>query len=143
MSISFLNPCVTPYTALATKARARPCSARCSSEVRLTLSTPSFCSKETPFGMFTLSLPLGPCTSILSEAKAIFTPDGTGIGLFPIRDIFQFNPSNLRLEKTEKKLPNLTKQFAADVGLARGTAGHQTARRGQDADPQAANYRLH
>src|SRR5215813_6657968 len=92
MSISFLKPCVTPCTALATSARARPCTARCSSDSRLTLSTPSFCSNEIPRGTATLSLPLGPWTSILSEAMAILTPEGTEIGLFPIRDICLFQP---------------------------------------------------
>src|SRR6516162_9031643 len=140
MSISFLKPVVTPCTAFATRARASPCTARCSSEARFTFRTPSRCSNETPFGMATLNLPLGPCTSTFSEPRAIFTPAGTGIGLFPIRDIFN-QPQQSVLSETAK-LPNLAKQFAADLVLARDAAAHQSLRGRKNTDAQPADHRL-
>src|SRR5712664_2443673 len=122
MSRSFLKPCVTPCTALATSARARPCSARCSSVARLALSTPSFCSKVMPKGTPTVSLPLGPCTSTSRSFSAIFTPCGTGIGLLPIRDIATRPRTKVRRR------------------FSRGAPAHQTFRRRQNADAQAADH---
>src|SRR6266851_3974431 len=143
MSISFLKPWVTPCTALATSARASPCTARCSSLARFTFNTPSFCSKEMPNGTARLILPLGPCTSILSEATATFTPEGSGIGLFPMRDIVLVQPFVNSDPATFKKfLPNFAQQFATDASFARGAPTHQSARRGQNADAQAADNRL-
>src|SRR5437762_11157717 len=68
---------------------------------------------------------------------AIFTPDGTGIGLLPIRDMFYFNPSKLFVQK--KMLPNLTKQLATDFRFLCGAAGHQAFRRGDDTDAESAD----
>src|ERR1700751_438668 len=151
MSSSFLKPCVTPRTALARSARARPCSARCSSLSRIAVSTPSFCSKRICRGTSTLSLPLGPCSSTLPPAVLIFTPAGTGMGLRPIRDMCcVFLPSISLLPRStgaqqaaplETQLPDLAKNLAADIGLARGAAGHQAFRRGQDADAEPADDR--
>src|SRR6266849_2388103 len=148
MSSSFLKPVVTPVTALATSARARPCSARCSSVARSALSTPSFCSKVMPCGSGTVSLPFGPCTSTWPACSAIFTPAGTGIGLRPIRDIC----CSLSLKTRSisyagrgkprpykfKLLPNLAENFAAYFGFAGRAAAHQAFRRGENVDAQAA-----
>src|SRR6266853_781460 len=147
MSISFLKPWVTPCTALATSARASPCTARCWSLARFTFNTPSFCSKEMPNGTARLILPLGPCTSILSATTATFTPEGSRIGLFPMRDIVLVQPfikSCAACCKTCRKLllPNFAEQFAANISFARGASAHQTFGSGDDADAQPAHHRL-
>src|SRR5215471_2780302 len=134
MSSSFLKPWVTPCTALASNARARPCSARCSSLSRIAFSTPSFCSSLICAGTSTLSLPLGPCTSTLPPATGlIFTPEGTGIGLRPIRDIVSLSFSQ------NFRLPDFAKNFAAEIRLAGSATGHHALWRGENADAQPAN----
>src|ERR1700674_4036534 len=130
MSSSFLNPSVTPRTALATKARARPCRARCSSDSRRALSTLSFCSKRMPWGTRTLSLPLGPCTSMTAGPICTFTPAGSGIGFRPIRDM------------AFCLLPDFAEQLAAEPLFTRRTAGHDSARSAQNAHSQAAEDAL-
>src|SRR5579871_6500155 len=130
MSISFLKPVVTPVTALATSARARPCSAACSSFWRTACSSPFFCSMVIPRGSLIFSFPLGPCTSTESEARATFTPAGTAIGFLPIRD----------MKNSFWFLPNLAQHFAAHMRLARGAAGHHALGRGHDADAHAADH---
>src|SRR5208283_3441256 len=158
MSRSFLKPWVTPRTALASNARARPCSARCSSLSRMAVSTPSFCSSLIWLGTSTKSFPLGPCTSTRPPAELIFTPAGTGIGLRPIRDIALLPsrepfavghwPSATRssnfpsLTSKLRLLPHFAQNLAAQLGLARGAPGHQALRRGQNADAQPAHHRL-
>src|SRR5271163_4411051 len=154
MSKSFLKPCVTPVTALATRARARPCSARRSSVSRIAVSTPSFCSNVMPCGSGTVSLPFGPCTSTWPACRAIFTPAGTGIGLRPIRDICSSLSSKTRIvyilpkpggaspaPTNSKPLPDFAENFAAYFGFAGGTAAHQAFWRGQNVDAQAAHDR--
>src|SRR5690242_1264002 len=126
MSNSVLKPSVTPRTAFATRARAKPCRARCSSDSRRALRVPSFCSKRMPRGTGILSLPLGPCTSIAADPICTFTPEGTAIGFFPIRDM------------SPCLLPDFAKQFAAQALLAGGAAGHNAARGAQDAHTQTA-----
>src|SRR5260370_31134537 len=66
-----------------------------------------------PCGIAKESFPFGPCTSILSVCKAIFTPAGIGIGLFPIRNIFSI------FLDWKYRLPNFAKYLAAHLGLAR------------------------
>src|SRR4029077_19419796 len=93
-----------------------------------------------PCGIAKESLPFGPCTSILPPCMAIFTPEGTAIGLCPIRDICS---SSLRiLLRANYALPNLAQKFAADFGLARRAAAHQPLWRSQNADAQPAHDRL-
>src|SRR5271154_3713099 len=100
------------------------------------------------------SLPLGPCTSTLPACMANFTPCGRGIGLLPIRDIFRVpfqktlcllqscaKPGAACCAPTKAWLPDFAEQFAAEIGFARGTAAHQTLRRGENADAEAANDR--
>src|SRR5487761_122984 len=124
MSSSFLKPSVTPLTALATRARANPCSARCDSLCRVAISWPSFWSNLILPGTGTRILPLGPCTSIASSAIWTFTPAGSGIGFLPIRDM---------------ALPNLAQKFAAHAFFPGGLAGHDSARRGKNRDAHAAD----
>src|SRR5580765_6071059 len=130
MSSSFLNPSVTPRTALATRARARPCRARRSSESRRALSTLSFCSKRIPCGTFTLSLPLGPCTSMASGPICTFTPAGSGIGFRPIRDM------------AFCLLPDFAEQLAAEPLFTRRATRHDSTRSAQNVDSQAAEDSL-
>src|SRR5262245_44610087 len=79
-----------------------------------------------PLGSGTSSLHLGPSTRIVVP-MVIFTPFGSGIGLCPALDMM---PS----------LPKLAENLSPDVFLARRTACHDSARRGQDADSQAAQH---
>src|SRR5271168_610435 len=105
---------------------------------------PSFCSRRICGGTSTLSLPFGPCTSTLPPVELIFTPAGTGIGLRPIRDIcpILYFPTRSISPARVSRLPNFTKNFAADVRFAGGAAGHEALRRSQNADAQAADNRL-
>src|ERR1700722_9800913 len=91
-----------------------------------------------PRGIAKESLPLGPCTSILPPCMATLTPEGSGIGLRPIRDISSY-PLNSKI--TQKlSLPNFTKNFAAHFGFARRAPAHQALGRGHNADAQPANH---
>src|SRR5579871_2933521 len=90
-----------------------------------------FCSRVMPRGRFTLILPLGPCTSILSGPSWIFTPAGTAIGFLPIRDMVsvlscQTFPERLdaRYQTAIGLLPDLAQHFAANMRFARRAAGH-------------------
>src|SRR5579859_922600 len=139
MSRSFLKPCVTPCTALATSARASPCSARWFSVSRVAVSTPSFCSNLMPCGTGTTSLPFGPCTSTWPPCNAIFTPCGTGIGLRPIRDIYLSAPKIFCSKKPN--LPNFAQNLAAHSRLARGAAAQQPFWRRQNVDSEPADHR--
>src|SRR5579864_7397633 len=124
MSSSFLKPSVTPLTALATSARAKPCSARCDSFCREAIKWPSFWSNLILPGTGTCILPFGPWTSMASSAICTLTPAGIGIGFLPIRDM---------------ALPNLAQEFAAHAFFAGGLAGHDSARRGKNGNAHAAN----
>src|SRR5579872_1154700 len=79
--------------------------------------------------MGTFSFPLGPSTAI-SFPIAIFTPFGSGIGLFPTRDI-------------KSSLPKLAENLPAHALLASRASGHDAARRGQNIDPQASQNLRH
>src|SRR5579872_1663513 len=79
-----------------------------------------------PSGSGTSSLPFGPSTFIVFP-RAIFTPFGSGMGLFPTLDII---PS----------LPKLAENLPAHMFFASRTARHHPARRGQDADSQPAQH---
>src|SRR5580692_8278225 len=79
-----------------------------------------------PAGIGTLSLPLGPSTRS-SWPRVIFTPLGKGMIFLPTRDIVS-------------SLPKLAEHFSADAFLARRTAGHDAARRGQNIDAESAQH---
>src|SRR5580698_6592165 len=87
MSSSFFQPTVTPCTALKTNARVSPCTAAYWSPARLTCSAPSLVSREMPSATSADTLPFGPSTRTVLPSTLYFTPEGSGITFFPIRDI--------------------------------------------------------
>src|ERR1700743_3674460 len=87
MSNSFVQPLVTPYTALNTSARVSPCTAAYLSLSRFTCSVPSFVSSLMPSATNAETLPFGPSTRTVLPSTLYFTPLGSAIGFFPIRDI--------------------------------------------------------
>src|SRR5579859_3379670 len=161
ISSSLVQPLVTPSTALFTSARTRPCTAPLESSSRVTCTCPSFCSSFTPAGRWLSTLPLGPCTVTTLPCTCTFTPWGTVIGFFPIRDIAKsfwflnaivwascrsvlFLISALQLETRNRKLetasPHFAQQFAAHALLARLAPGHHAFGRGEDVDAQPAQH---
>src|SRR4051794_13101386 len=127
ISSSRVKPAETPVTALNASARVSPWAAACESLSRRMFSLPLFCSRRTPCGIGTLSLPLGPSTRS-SSPMVSFTPEGTGMGFLPILDI------------AKSLLPDLTDQFAADVFLAGIAAGHKTSGSCQDVYAEAPEH---
>src|SRR6185436_18460571 len=125
MSRSLRKPSVTPLTALATRLRARPWNLPSSGSSRsvLACSWSPASSKPMPGGSGWSSLPFGPCTSTAPGLTSIFTPLGTAMIFLPILDMMEF--------------PDVAEDFAADARLDRFAAGHDAARRGQDARAEA------
>src|SRR5579872_2009746 len=121
MSSSFLKPSVTPATAFATRLRARPWNLPSpgSSVARVASSRPSASAKVMPAGCACRSWPFGPLTSTAPSTTFTVTPLGIAMGFLPIRDI--------------SRLPDVAEHFAADAGLHGRAAGHDAARRRQDA----------
>src|SRR5579871_332558 len=149
MSRSLVKPVDTPCTALATRLRASPCKAACSSFSRTVTRCPSFFSTLMPAGSCVSSDPLGPLTRTPSGVTLMSTPLGTAIILFPILDI---NSPNLlfrvftrasELGPRNLLLPDLAQDLAADIFLARGAPGHQTLGRGQNVDAHPSQYARH
>src|SRR5262245_20333390 len=128
MSSSFLKPCVTPRTALATRLRASPWNLPSSASSRTVRATrlASSCLNAMPGGSAWRSLPFGPCTSTAPSDTCTLTPAGIGMGFLPIRDMVNS--------------PDVAEDFAADALLARLAAGHHAARRGQDGGAQPAEH---
>src|SRR5436190_1550401 len=91
---------------------------------RLTRSSSPSCSTLMSRGMRSKSSPFGPWTRTSSGSIATVTPDGTGMGLRPMRDI--------------AGLPDLRHDLAADARLAGLVAGHDAPGRGHDRRPHAA-----
>src|SRR5690349_578192 len=91
----------------ATSFRVRPWTprARRVSSVRLTLTVPLSTASATSGGSSRESLPLGPSTRTDPSATFTLTPEGTVMGMRPIRDMVV--------------LPHRTEQLAADALLAR------------------------
>src|SRR5579863_969639 len=87
MSSSLDQPLVTPSTALKTSARVSPCRAALSSPERSRCSVPSVVFSVIPSATSADTLPLGPSTRTVLPSTLYFTPAGSGIGFFPIRDI--------------------------------------------------------
>src|SRR5688500_11175894 len=125
--------------ALFASARAKPCNAACSSEVRSARSSSPSSLKLIPEGIGVFSVPFGPLTSSSRSWTVIVTPLGTAITFFPIRDICLFPISNFELRicqsvnsishfEIRNQLIDLGQQLAADVFAARGFAAHQTLR---------------
>src|SRR5690242_21814783 len=95
---------------LATSVRDRPCRARLSrsSSGRLTTSLPSSCAIV--IGLITVceSWPFGPFTVTFWPSIVTSTPEGTGIGSRPIRDMLFSSP----------QLPDVGEDFPAHATLA-------------------------
>src|SRR5580692_3602423 len=89
MSMSLVQPVVTPVTALKTRARARPWKAACLSVWRSVTRWPSFWTRVMPPGSIAVTLPLGPSTrTVLPFSLTVYlTPVGRAIGFLPIRDM--------------------------------------------------------
>src|SRR5208283_1466856 len=157
MSSSLVQPLVTPSTELLTRARTRPCIAALESSSRTTTMWPSFCSSFTPAGICVATSPLGPLTRTVLPSTANVTPFASGIGLFPILDIFRSHlqqksiphPESERSESNNllplrsdapMALVNLTQDLAANAFLARLPPGHHALGRGQNVDPQTTKH---
>src|SRR5271170_2584087 len=78
----------------------------------------------------TCSSPFGPFTFTVRPSSVAVTPFGSGIILFPIRDIACV------------PLEHLTEDFAADILFAGGTVRHHALRRRDDGKAQSAAVRL-
>src|SRR5215207_2973419 len=112
---------------LATSERVSPCRARCSprSVGRVTLSSSPSCATVMSRGMRSESSPLGPCTRTTPGSIETVTPDGTGMGLRPMRDMATWSP-------------DLCHDLATDALLARLVAGHDAVGRRHDRGAHAA-----
>src|SRR5687767_6995142 len=86
---------------------------------RSSLSTPPSTLAVTPPVSLRTSSPFGPFAVTVLPSVVTVTPEGTGIGILPTRDM---------------GLPDLAEDFAADAGGTRLAVGHHAARRGQDGD---------
>src|SRR5579875_1770173 len=115
---------------LAMRVRVRPCRALLSpsSFGRLTSSWPSACSMVIGSTMVCISSPLGPLTCTVRPSTRTSTPEGTGIGSFPIR-LMSANPS-----------PDVGEDFPAHALLGALLVGAQTAGGGDDRDAEAAEH---
>src|SRR5262245_36131018 len=128
ISRSRVNPSLTPFTALATRARVSPCSARRrrSSRERANTTLPPSTEQVIPGGSGCArdTFPF----SITTWAPAAFTvtPAGSAIGAFPILD-------------TSSPLPDGAEDLAPDARLAGRAPAHHALRRGEDRDAQAAH----
>src|SRR5436305_2640703 len=166
MSMSLVQPVVTPVTALKTSARARPWKAACLSFWRSATRVPSFWTSVMPPGSMALTLPLGPSTRTVLPLTVYLTPVGSGIGFLPIRDMM--NPfmacesrvafavvplqpvsrrlkcSYYRIEDSNLKrlclfsLPDFAENLAADTFAAGLTAGHDTLGSSHDGDAKTS-----
>src|SRR6476646_12034929 len=74
-----------------------------------------------------VSWPLGPVTVRIRPLIVTSTPDGTGMGRRPIRDM-------------SFRLPDEREDFAAQLRLARLLAGHDPLARADDDDAEAAEH---
>src|SRR5438270_682246 len=76
-------------------------------------------------GSLRASVPFGPFTVTSSPARVTSTPEGTGMGLFPIRDI---------------RSPHETEDLAADPALARLAIGHEALAGRENGHAEAAQH---
>src|SRR4051794_22194461 len=106
--------------------RDRPCSAfdSRSSSGRATSMTPSFCATVIGSTTVCVRVPLGPFTVTSWPVMVTSTPDGTGTGSFPIRDI--------------ATSPDVGEDFPAYSTLGGLPVGQQPGRRRDDRRPEAA-----
>src|SRR5262245_29653631 len=129
ISRSLLNPSWTPLTALATRARVRPCSARCwrVSSARLNTTVPLSTAQVMPGGRGLVSDDLPFSTSTVFPCTLTETPAGRTIGCFPILDM--------------SSSPDVAHDLAAHAGLARLVRAQNTLGSRQDAQAQPAHHR--
>src|SRR3954464_10322676 len=112
---------------LLTRVRVRPwsCLWVFCSVGRVTTSVPSSRLTVMSGWRARLSVPFGPLTVTLRPLIVTSTPDGTGMGRRPMRDM-------------SSCLPDEREDFAAELGLAGLRAGHDPLARADDDDAQAA-----
>src|SRR3989442_2194509 len=129
ISRSLLKPVWTPFTALATSARVRPCSALCwrESSARLKTTIPLSTAQVIPRGRGLASPTYPSSTSTALPCTVTLTPEGRTMGCLPIRDMM-FSP-------------DVADDLAADAGLARIAGAQDTLRRRQDAQADAPHHR--
>src|SRR3954447_5293109 len=94
---------------------------------RATTSVPSSRLRVRSGWRARLSVPFGPLTVTWRPSIVTSTPDGTGMGRRPIRDM-------------SVHLPDEREDFAAQLRLARLLAGHDPLARADDDDAQAAEH---
>src|SRR5687768_13767328 len=109
----------------------KPWSARTSrvSFARVTRISSSAFSTVISSGNERCSSPLGPFTVIVWPVTLTCTPDGTGMGACPTRDISSFPLS-----------PHVGQDFAAYLRLARLPVGHEPLRGRDDRNAEAAQH---
>src|SRR3954464_7977651 len=114
---------------LLTRVRVRPwsCLWVFCSVGRVTTSVPSSRLRVMSGWRARLSVPFGPLTVTWRPSIVTSTPDGTGMGRRPIRDM-------------SVHLPDEREDFAAELRLARLLAGHDPLARADDNDAQAAEH---
>src|SRR5829696_6659374 len=121
---------------LATSVRVRPCSDLLSrsSSGRVTSSSP-LSARTTLIGSLTTccKLPLGPLTETAWPSTLTSTPDGTGTGSLPMRDM---SATSL----VPRRSPHVGEHFAAHAGAVRLLVGQQALRCGDDRDAEATEH---
>src|SRR5262245_14258754 len=151
ISSSLDQPLVTPSTALFTSARTRPCTAERSSFSRVTWMWPSAAWSFTPAGRCVCTWPFGPCTTTVLPFTSNFTPCGSGIGFFPMRDIV-LNPFIKRVLQAVswpnstlvtglialRVSPHFAQNLATHAFFACLAAGHHSLGSGENVDAQPA-----
>src|SRR4029453_1386024 len=115
-------------TMLAISERNRPCSERLSrsSSARSTSTSPSSTLAERSSGRMRESSPLGPLTVTVRPSILTSTPDGTGIGACPTRDI--------------SASPHVAEDLAAAPLGAGLPVGEQPLAGRDDGDPEAPEH---
>src|ERR1700693_1382159 len=129
---------------LAINALVRPWSARCPPRSVGSLTTscspaPSFSTETRSTSMSRWmrsdSSPRGPFTVTRSGSIEIDTPDGSGMGCFPIRDIWL---SSLWAGSPQARSPDSGHDLATNAGGAGVVAGHQALGGRDDGGPHSA-----
>src|SRR5690349_12680489 len=115
--------------------RVSPCRdlATRSSLGRVTAMAPSS-SFDTVIGAATVwvSVPLGPLTVTTRSSSVTSTPDGTGTGSLPMRDLTTFS--------SRSSSPDVGEDFPTHALLLRLPVGQQALARRDDRDAQAAEH---
>src|SRR5687768_4331787 len=113
---------------LATRVRVRPCSSRCIlfSSGRRTTSVLSSWATSISGWSCRLRVPRGPVTVMAGPSIVTLTPEGTGMGRRPIRDM--------------AGLPDVRQDFTTELGLVGLRPGHDSLARADDDDAEAAQH---